>query len=199
MRRPRALRRAQRYRPALQIPACVALASCGERSTAANPRVRRPRVPRRAQRRRPALQIPACVALVSCGERSVTAKRRKSPRASPARPTASGASPPAAANPPRASPSCPAASGASPPGAANPRVRRPRVPRRAKRRRKTPQSAQAHPTATFQSFLAVPAGDGPARSASLQNNWRRHPSPERRRNPHKRLPRRFSIPCWAGP
>ena len=40
------------------------------------------------------------------------------------------------------------------------------APRRAERRRKTPQSAQTHPTATFQPFLAVPGGDGPARSAS---------------------------------
>ena len=83
--------------------------------------MRRPRALRRAQRRRPVLQIPACAALASRGERSVAVKRRKSPRASLSHPAASGAS---------------------------------------------PQNAAIRTNAShgdFQSFLAVPTGDGPAR------------------------------------
>ena len=58
---------------------------------------------------------------------------------------------------------------------ANPRVHRPHPPQRAKRRRKTPQSAQTHPTAIFNPSLPSPAGTAQRAARPPRSNRQRIP------------------------
>ncbi len=90
---------------------------------------------------------------------------------------------------------------------ANSRVCRPHPPRRAKRCRKTPQFARAHPTAIFSPSLPSPAGTAQRASASPakqpaarppQNNRRRPPSKRRRQSPHTKRALPSAGPSFFG-